>query len=55
MKKFLLLAGLMLITAASHAAVQGREVSYSANGTVLKGYIAYDDAIKGKRRHPGSA
>jgi len=52
MKQFLLLAGLMLAAAsASHAAVQGREVTYSANGTTLKGYIAYDDAAKGQ--HPG--
>jgi len=49
MKSFLLFAGLMFATFASHAAVQGREVSYSANGTILKGYIAWDDAIKGKR------
>ena len=40
---------LMLATAAAHAAVQGKEVSYSANGTTLKGYVAYDDAVKGKR------
>jgi dienelactone hydrolase len=39
----------MLATIAAHAAVQGKEVSYSANGTTLKGYIAYDDAVKGKR------
>ncbi|MDE2309461.1 MAG: dienelactone hydrolase family protein [Betaproteobacteria bacterium] len=50
MKEFLLFTGLMLAAAsAPHAAVQGREVTYSANGTVLKGYIAYDDAAKGKR------
>ncbi len=49
MKNFLLLAGFMFVTAASHAAVQGREVSYSANGTTLKGYVAYDDAAQGKR------
>lgn len=36
-------------TSAALAAVQGREVSYSADGTTLKGWIAYDDAIKGKR------
>lgn len=30
-------------------AVQGEEVEYQANGTVLKGYLAYDDRIKGKR------
>jgi dienelactone hydrolase len=39
----------MFATAAAHAAVQGKEVSYNANGTTLKGYIAYDDAVKGKR------
>lgn len=50
MKKFLLFAGLMLASAASFAAVQGKEVTYSANdGTQLKGYIAYDDAVKAKR------
>jgi len=49
MNKFLLFAGLMFATSASYAAVQGKEVTYSANGTILKGYIAYDDAIKGKR------
>lgn len=38
-----------LSVAAAQAAVQGREVSYQANGTILKGYIAYDDAFKGKR------
>ncbi len=38
-----------LSVAAAQAAVQGREVSYQANGTTLKGYIAYDDDFKGKR------
>jgi len=36
-------------TSLSYAAVQSREVTYSANGTTLKGYVAYDDAVKGKR------
>ena len=49
MRKLFLLIGLMLAASASHAAIQEKEVTYSANGTVLKGYIAYDDAIKGKR------
>ena len=49
MNKFLLFASLMFAASASYATVQGKEVSYSANGTNLKGYIAYDDAIKGKR------
>jgi dienelactone hydrolase len=48
MKKLIFFIGLMF-AAASHAVVQGKEVSYSANGTTLKGYIAYDDAVKGKR------
>jgi len=39
------------MTSLSHAAVQGKEVSYSAGGTTMKGYIAYDDALTGK--HPG--
>lgn len=34
---------------AAHAAIQGKEVDYQADGVTLKGYIAYDDAFKGKR------
>jgi dienelactone hydrolase len=49
MNKFLSFLGLMIAATAAHAAVQGKEVSYSANGTTLKGYVAYDDAVKGKR------
>jgi dienelactone hydrolase len=49
MKSTLCFIGLMFIAAAAHAAIQGREVSYEANGTRLKGYVAYDDAVKGKR------
>ncbi len=50
MKRFLLLVSFCCIAAsAAQAAVQGKEVSYQANGTTLKGYLAYDDAIKGKR------
>ena len=48
-KKFLILIGLLLAVPASHAAVQGKEVTYSAGGTTLKGYIAYDDALQGAR------
>ena len=29
--------------------VQGKEVTYNNDGEILKGYIAYDDATKGKR------
>jgi dienelactone hydrolase len=49
MKSMLCFIGLMLATTVAQAAVQGKEVSYKANGTTLKGYIAYDDAVKGKR------
>ncbi|MGD8514676.1 MAG: dienelactone hydrolase family protein [Granulosicoccaceae bacterium] len=31
------------------AAVQGKEVSYREGDTVLKGYMAWDDDVKGKR------
>jgi len=31
------------------AALQTKEIDYSSDGTVLKGYLAYDDAIAGKR------
>ena len=49
MKTLIFFIGLMLAITTAHAAVQGKEVTYSANGTTLKGYIAYDDAVKGKR------
>ena len=31
------------------AAVIGKEVSYQTGDTVMKGYLAYDDAVTGKR------
>ena len=49
MKITLCFIGLMFASVTAYAAVQGKEVSYSANGTTLKGYVAYDDAVKGKR------
>lgn len=49
MKTLIFFIGLMFSAEAAQAAVQGKEVSYSANGTTLKGYVAYDDAVKGKR------
>lgn len=33
----------------AQAAVKGEEVSYQVGDTVMKGYLAYDDAIQGKR------
>ena len=48
MKRWLL-ACLAFLAFPAHAAVVGEEVTYRADGADLKGYIAYDDAIKGKR------
>ena len=49
MNKFLLMLSMCCLSVAAKAAVQGKEVTYQAGGTTLKGYIAYDDTIKGKR------
>ncbi len=48
---FRLLLGLMLALSVApiFAAVKGEEVQYKAGDTVLKGYLAYDDAVRGKR------
>jgi dienelactone hydrolase len=42
-------AVLCLFPLATLAAVQGKEVSYTADGMMMKGWIAYDDAAKGRR------
>lgn len=44
-------AAIVLIMAAVplQAALVGKEVSYRAGDTVMKGYLAYDDAASGKR------
>jgi dienelactone hydrolase len=49
MKQVWLLLALALVGMNASAAIQGEPVEYKANGTVLKGYIAFDDSIKGKR------
>lgn len=50
MKRWMLMCALNVaaITVAQ-AEVVGKEVSYVANGTKLKGYVAYDNDYKGKR------
>lgn len=45
---WLLVAGLLLSVAA-RAEIRGQEVSYSDGTVTMKGYLAYDDAIEGKR------
>lgn len=55
MKQFALLTigtavlAVVLGAAPASASVVGKTVDYSAGGVTLKGYLAYDDAIKGKR------
>lgn len=52
MKKAGILTGILLVSALSslsYATVQDKEVQYSAGGVTLKGYLAFDDAVKGKR------
>jgi hypothetical protein len=46
-----IVAALVLVMAVAplQAAVVGKEVSYQAGDTVMKGYLAYDDAVSGKR------
>jgi dienelactone hydrolase len=49
----ILIAFILILTGAAavpvQAAVQGEEVSYRAGTTTLKGYLAYDDALEGRR------
>lgn len=40
---------MMVLPVGAWAAVQGEVVEYSDGATVMKGYLAYDDAVKGKR------
>jgi dienelactone hydrolase len=49
MKKLIFTAIFLFLSSGAQAMVQGKEVTYSNNGETLKGYLAYDDAIKGKR------
>ncbi len=49
MSKLLLMLSMFCISVAAKAAIQGKEVTYQADGTTLMGYLAYDDAIKGRR------
>jgi len=39
----------LLLPLAANAAVISKTVEYEADGVKMKGYLAYDDAIKGKR------
>ena len=43
------LTGLYAITTPLLAAIKGEEVEYKNGDTVMKGYLAYDDSLSGKR------
>lgn len=45
------LTGILLavVSSAALAVVKGEEVQYQADGVVMKGYLAYDDAVKDRR------
>jgi dienelactone hydrolase len=52
MKKILLICLFLLLTAGgttSLAALQTEEVKYTADGTVMHGYLAFDDDVQGAR------
>ena len=47
--KTALALSLLFFTSSALAAVVGKDVSYKAGDTVMKGFLAFDDAVKGKR------
>lgn len=47
--KTLIALALLACSQIGWAAIVGKDVQYSAGDTLMKGYLAYDDAIKGKR------
>ena len=49
MKKVLLLLSVLLLANSAQAAVVTKTVEYRQGDTTLEGYLAYDDAAKGKR------
>lgn len=49
MKRILLLLALSLMASLAHAEVQGREIVYHVGDTEFTGYLAFDDAMAGKR------
>lgn len=49
MKRWILIVALAFTAHTAQAVVKGEAVEYKAGETVLKGYLAYDDALKGKR------
>lgn len=48
-KSLLFMLLCLAVAPIARAEVVGKEVSYQAKGVTMKGYLAYDDKIKGKR------
>lgn len=48
-RRLITLISLLVFSAMTQAAVIGKEVEYRQDDTVLKGYLAYDDKVLGKR------
>lgn len=46
---FFLVVVFSFLAIAASAKIVGKEVEYKSDGTTLKGYLAYDDSVKGKR------
>ena len=49
MRKLLAVFAVLILAASGRAKVKTQVVEYSYDGTKLKGYLAYDDAVKEKR------
>lgn len=49
MKKFIFMSVMLMLSNGAYAKVVGEEVTYSDGKTEMKGYIAYDNKIKGER------
>jgi len=49
MRRLILICSLLMLAGMAEAKVVGKNVDYEANGVKLKGYLAYDNSIKGKR------
>ena len=47
--KTALALSLLFFTSSALAAVVGKDVTYKAGDTIMKGFLAFDDAVKGKR------
>lgn len=44
-----LLLGLLMLGQAAHAAIQTREITYQSGAATMRGFLAWDDAIEGRR------